>query len=337
MDKRYQVFVSSTFLDLKLERSKVMESLLELDCFPAAMELFPSSDSTAWEWIQRVIQDSDYYLVIIGNRYGSVDDQGLSYTEKEYDYAVSLKKPVMAFLHSDPGSIPSKLSDKDPEVAKKLDAFRQKVRARLCKDWNGADHLASVVSRSITQLKKTHPAVGWIRANQGASPEQLERQEELRREVEELRAQLQRAKTEAPPGTEGLAQGEEEVELELSFRLYGEYTHETVAPTWDAILATIGPAMLDEASEAKIDGLLLDLLIRYVEARPQGTPEVRHDSMLQVVSQFQALGVIKLSEKKRSASDRETYWTLTEYGRTQVMRLRAVRRGQRVPPIDVGE
>ncbi len=103
MDKRYQVFVSSTFFDLKDERSRVMEALLELDCFPAAMELFPASDNTAWEWIQKVIQDSDYYLVIVGNRYGSTDEQGLSYTEREYDYAVAIGKPVMApSSHADP-------------------------------------------------------------------------------------------------------------------------------------------------------------------------------------------------------------------------------------------
>ncbi|HDV1518665.1 TPA: DUF4062 domain-containing protein, partial [Salmonella enterica subsp. enterica serovar Aberdeen] len=39
MDKRYQVFVSSTFADLEEERQEVMQALLELDCMPAGMEL----------------------------------------------------------------------------------------------------------------------------------------------------------------------------------------------------------------------------------------------------------------------------------------------------------
>ncbi len=41
LDKRYQVFVSSTFSDLEEERQEVMQALLELDCMPAGMELFP--------------------------------------------------------------------------------------------------------------------------------------------------------------------------------------------------------------------------------------------------------------------------------------------------------
>jgi len=36
MDKRYQVFVSSTYSDLQEERAEVIRALLELDCLPAA-------------------------------------------------------------------------------------------------------------------------------------------------------------------------------------------------------------------------------------------------------------------------------------------------------------
>lgn len=44
MDKRYQVFVSSTFTDLKEERKHVIQTLMEMDCIPAGMELFPAID-----------------------------------------------------------------------------------------------------------------------------------------------------------------------------------------------------------------------------------------------------------------------------------------------------
>lgn len=103
MDKRYQVFVSSTFQDLEKERQEVMHALLELDCMPAGMELFPAADETQWNLIQRVIDDCDYYLLILGGRYGSMGAEGLSYTEMEYRYALSVNKPTIAFIHRDPG------------------------------------------------------------------------------------------------------------------------------------------------------------------------------------------------------------------------------------------
>jgi hypothetical protein len=69
MDKRYQIFVSSTFADLQQERQAVMQALLSLDHFPAGMELFPASDEDQWALIKGVIDDSDYYVLVIGGRY----------------------------------------------------------------------------------------------------------------------------------------------------------------------------------------------------------------------------------------------------------------------------
>ena len=51
MQKRYQVFVSSTFEDLKEERQKVIEALLKLRCLPAVMEFFVASDDSQWDLI----------------------------------------------------------------------------------------------------------------------------------------------------------------------------------------------------------------------------------------------------------------------------------------------
>jgi hypothetical protein len=89
MDKRYQVFVSSTFTDLQEERSNVIQSLMEMDCIPAGMETFPYIDEKQWDFIKKIIDDSDYYLLIIEGRYGTVANDGLSFTEKEFDYAIS--------------------------------------------------------------------------------------------------------------------------------------------------------------------------------------------------------------------------------------------------------
>jgi len=92
MEKRYQVFVSSTYEDLQPERQEVMHVLLELDCIPAGMELFPAANEDQWTLIKEVIDDCDYYIVIIGGRYGSVGTDGISYTEMEYRYASEIGK-----------------------------------------------------------------------------------------------------------------------------------------------------------------------------------------------------------------------------------------------------
>jgi hypothetical protein len=107
MDKRYQVFISSTYADLKEERRAVIQAVIEMDCLPAGMELFPAADEEQFEFIKRVIDDCDYYLLIVGGRYGSTTPDGIIYTEKEYDYAVHRGLKVIALIHENPDEIPS--------------------------------------------------------------------------------------------------------------------------------------------------------------------------------------------------------------------------------------
>lgn len=102
---RYQVFVSSTFEDLREERQQATQSILEAGCFPSGMELFPASDETQWELIKRVIEESDYYIVIVAGRYGNIGPDGFSYTEMEYDYAVEKGIPALGFVRNDVGDI----------------------------------------------------------------------------------------------------------------------------------------------------------------------------------------------------------------------------------------
>ena len=111
MEKRFQVFVSSTYEDLQKERQEVMHALLELDCMPSGMELFPAANEDQWSVIKSVIDDCDYYLVIIGGRYGSLGPEGQSYTEMEYRYAIDSGKPCLAFIHADPESLPAKKTE----------------------------------------------------------------------------------------------------------------------------------------------------------------------------------------------------------------------------------
>lgn len=190
MDKRYQVFVSSTYSDLKEERQKVIQALMEMDCIPAGMELFPAADEEQWEFIKKVINDCDYYILIIGGRYGSLTSEGISYTEKEYDYAVEKRIKVIAILHSDPDMIPIGRSEKQSELILKLENFRKKVKkGRLVRFWNNASELPGIVALSLQKTIKMYPSVGWIRAN--FAPENLYKElHDLRKKNEILENEL---------------------------------------------------------------------------------------------------------------------------------------------------
>ena len=191
MEKRYQVFVSSTFTDLEVERESVIRTLMEMDCIPAGMELFPAADEEQWAFIERVIDDCDYYVLLIGGRYGSVTEDGVSYTEKEYEYAKSIGLKVLAFIHGEPEQLPVARSDTSPSLKKKLDAFRQNAaKSRLVKFWSNPAELPGLIALSLTKAIKTYPAVGWVRASDVVDQSILLELNDLRKENERFSKRL---------------------------------------------------------------------------------------------------------------------------------------------------
>src|SRR5204863_535826 len=126
-DRRYQVFISSTFRDLMNERSKVLDAVLEAKAFPSGMELFPAADAEQWEFIKREIDSSDYYVLIVAGKYGSIAPEGISYTEMEYDYAVAAGKHVLRFLCEDLEELKGAQLENEDARRELLNNFRAKV------------------------------------------------------------------------------------------------------------------------------------------------------------------------------------------------------------------
>ena len=187
-DKRYQVFVSSTYDDLQDERKEVMQALLELDCIPAGMELFPASSEDQWSLIKRVIDDCDYYVLIIGGRYGSVGPDGISYTQMEFEYALKNRGNLSFHLYiKNPASIPAGKSEQTDEGKTKLEEFKNLAEKKLVKFWETPAELGSVVSRSMVKLMKNFPAEGWVKAGSAVDEKSVKEIARLQEENAKLR------------------------------------------------------------------------------------------------------------------------------------------------------
>lgn len=169
MEKKYQVFVSSTYEDLKVERAAAFSCLLDNNCIPVGMEQFPASPLSQWDYITKMIDISDYYLLIIAGRYGSIDPTvNMSYTEKEFHYARDKKIPILAFLHQSPESISFGKCEREESGQKKLTDFRKTVENSgiHVNYYTNEKDLQYKIGTSITKTIKDCPAIGWVRADQ---------------------------------------------------------------------------------------------------------------------------------------------------------------------------
>lgn len=174
-DRRYQVFVSSTYDDLIEERKLIYEALLETYCIPVGMELFPAAPEKKWEMICRLIDDCDYFIVIVAGKYGTPAPDGMGWTEKEFDYARERSRKPIGFFYDDIDRLPGgKLEGTDAGRAR-LIAFTQKLREGSCKPWKDAAGLASAVKTAIVHAILHEPMPGWVRASSPAGPAELKR------------------------------------------------------------------------------------------------------------------------------------------------------------------
>jgi hypothetical protein len=167
MDKKYQVFVSSTYEDLKEVRSAVITTLLKAGFMPTGMEYFTATSKTQWEVIEKIIPQCDYYVVIVAGKYGSIEPvSGISYTEKEYDLAVSSGVPAMGFLYKDIENLKFKQVESEEGRKNKLKQFHEKIKSRMSDFWTNKDELATKVLASLHNEVVRNPRVGWVRANE---------------------------------------------------------------------------------------------------------------------------------------------------------------------------
>jgi len=155
------------------------------------MELFPAVDEEQLEYIYRIIDDCDYYLLLIGGRYGSTTSEGISFTEKEYEYAIHKGLHIIAIVHGAPEAITAGKSEFNPEKRERLDAFRKRVKTnRVVAEYTSAGELPGIVAVSMYSAMTDHPAVGWIRADRVATEDLLTDINKLRKDNEELAAEV---------------------------------------------------------------------------------------------------------------------------------------------------
>lgn len=201
MDVKFQVFISSTFEDLKDERRIVMEQILNLGHIPVGMELFQAGNDNQWAHIQRRIAECDYYLVIVAERYGS-EEGGKSYTQLEYEWAVEQGIPVAAFLLDGEARASWPSSKVEHDKQHKVEAFRALCQKKLVKYWANGDQLGARVTTALVEMFRENPRPGWVRGNTASSAAALDELAKLSEEKRSLQSELEgykAAASNAPP------------------------------------------------------------------------------------------------------------------------------------------
>jgi len=176
-----QVFVSSTYRDLRPERQAAVEAILTAGHIPAGMELFTAGDQSQWEVIRRWIDDSDVFLLILGGRYGSVEpESGKSYIQLEYEYAAERSKALFAVVidedHAKARAQLHGVEAIEQEYFKELKAFRSSVCSRLVRFWSDHKDIKLAILEKLSEFERRSDLVGWVPGDQAVNTSTLAEQ-----------------------------------------------------------------------------------------------------------------------------------------------------------------
>jgi hypothetical protein len=333
MDKKYQVFISSTYTDMKAERQAAVEAILDAGHIPAGMELFAASDKDQMEVIKGWIDESDIFMLVLGGRYGSVEpESGKSYIQLEYEHAVATSKPFFALYLTDKAIAekakgPLGLDATERHDTKALNEFRTTVKSKLCSEIEDVKDIKIQVPKSIRNLGEKRKLGGWVRSSAvlDVSPLMSELAA-LRHENGALREEVKRTQVISKKSGATLSTSQDKfsesaldapLELHLkSQRVVAKSVYKsdkTWSGTYLRMFSLIAAKLLEEPYDPTVRGYIRTIMQSELAVDTVELDETEFQSLkLKLV----ALGVVELKKVPAHLT-----WLLTENGKALMMKL----------------
>ena len=199
MNKKLQVFVSSTYTDLIEERQAAVQAILDAGHIPAGMELFKAGNESQLKTIYKWIDESDVYMLILGGRYGSIEKKsGLSYTQLEYEYALSKDIPVFAVVLSESFTtekitslgLKNVIEQDNPD---KYKTFKSLVMSKIIREVDDCKDIKIAIHTTLNEFINEYNLIGWIRnSNENDTIQLLKDNTNLLKENNSLNKQIQK-------------------------------------------------------------------------------------------------------------------------------------------------
>lgn len=317
---KYQIFISSTYEDLKDAREQLIKCVLEMGHIPVGMEMFSAANEEQWKVIQKQIDDCDYFTVIIAHRYGSMD-RNVSYTEKEYDYALQKGIPILGFILEDSVTWDYKLVEDDEIKKEKLVYFKAKIKSKMVSFWKNIDDLYGKAAIAINKAINTYERPGYIRTSELAGKEVFNEVARLSSENSTLRSKLEESIkliennkfNEENELINVLKNSEKRVPTKSSSAFSWEYFDLSLLD----IFESISKYLIVESDEVQLRGA-----IGLTASGKTHYKIVANNRFAEWMADLYALELIEPSSKKHKIDDLKKYWTLTEKGREIINKLK---------------
>ncbi len=265
IDKQYHVYISTAGPDTQPERAVVQQTLASLGFFSWGLE---DRTPLTTAFARRQIDECDYFLLLLGSKYGELSASGVSYMHLEYIYAVTKQKPIIVLLHESPDSRLTSLQETTQDAKIKFQDFRRQLQREreMVVTYREARDLELALRHAMPQFVTRYPAQGWIRPMQ---TQRLQDEiDQLRQKIAQLESQPQAAVAERDSLVPGLdipkVNGDEEFAFDYKVHAYQDGNFRELRPqrrmSWNDLLMVIGPGFSPGAPEENFGRVINDYL-----------------------------------------------------------------------------
>lgn len=321
MQKKYQVFISSTYTDLIEERQQAVLAVLKANHIPAGMELFKAGSLDQLQTIERWIDESDIYMLILGGRYGTLEPKSKkSYTHLEFEYALKSKIPIFVIQLTNNmlkiKSLGPSLKDADVYEQKNKNKYRDfkslvAGHNRVVAYVDNTDQIKSEVLGSINEIIHLNDLKGWVREERTFEYETNRKMQHLTDENNRLYAEISMLKQNS-----------------LASEKIGNFTFDEIIRTLDSQRLEMDPSMwrlydLRYQENPTFLELFRDCQRLLLNGIPTLTGLPVHRLLLgEFIPTLQTLNLVELVTTQKVGSSVLKSWILNSNGQTFLGKLK---------------
>lgn len=317
MQKKHQIFISSTFLEMKEERQAAVEAILDAGHIPAGMELFAAGNEEQIKVIERWIDESDIYLLILGARYGQINpENNKSYTEHEYDYAIQKGKPYFSLVLSDK-ALKSK-EEKETQNIGLFNKFREKVLNKISANVDDCKDIKIQIMKSIKLLENKNDIPGWVRST---DKEDLQPLLDTVKKLTDENINLRNKFKEEPTSISDLAGINEKFKFSISYLRYwgDDGASASAIDSWGGMLSSIGPSLLSPMSDNSVSSLIARIYLESNKDIEFVSCKLYQEDFDTIKIHFMALKYINVANG---------FWILSELGKQTLLKIKSVKKSK---------
>lgn len=165
-ERKFLVFISSTYDDMHSERQAAIEAVLSAGHIPIGMEFFGAENRGQLDVIKKCVDKSDIFVLILGGRYGTIAEQHKSYIQIEYEYAKKTKRPSYSII-IDTAALAKKINELGPNVMESANLssyalFKKEIERNVCCYYRDMNELKLHIVNSINKCGGDEEILGWV-------------------------------------------------------------------------------------------------------------------------------------------------------------------------------